>query len=108
MKTTTIKQLNDLALGKLPRDTNLGDELTDKLVSDERAITRLEIDNLLQLISKGHSEEARVYWTELVANGVDTRMIAYPRLDHKWTRAKIMQVGMVEDLERLYFSKSRG
>lgn len=108
MKTEIIKQLNDLALGKLPRDNSLGDELTEELVSDTRHMTRLEVDNLLQLISKGYSEKARVYWTELVASGVDTRMVAYPRLDHKWTRAKIMQVGMVEDLERLYFSKSWG
>lgn len=103
---TIIKKLNDLALGKLPRDNNLGDDLTEELISDTRCITRLEADNLLYLISKGYSEKARVYWTELVANGVDTRMIAYPRLDHKWTRAKIMQVGMVDDLEQQYFNKS--
>lgn len=103
---TTIKKLNDLALGKLPRDNNLGDELTEELISDTRCITRLEVDNLLYLISKGYSEKAREYWTALVASGVDTRMIAYPRLDHKWTRAKIMQVGMVEDLEQQYFNKS--
>lgn len=101
-----IKQLNDLALGRLPRDNNLGDDLTEKLISDTRHITRLELDKLLQLIGKGYPESCRVYWTELVASGVDTRMIAYPRLDHKWTRAKIMQVGMVDDLEQQYFNKS--
>lgn len=108
MKTTIINTLNDLATGKLPRNNALGDDLTDKLIRDTRKITRAEIDTLLGLIAKGQSDKARVYWTELIAKGVDTRTIAYPRLDHKWTRAKIMQVGMVDDLERLYFSKSRG